>query len=72
MILDTRVVERKASPPIEDRRGKKKGEGRKRKEERGKRKEEKGKRNEERRKRKEKEEKVAGSVCRHLHNKTRN
>lgn len=47
MILDTRVVERKASPPIEDRRGKKKGEGRKRKEGKGKRNEERGKRKEE-------------------------
>lgn len=43
MILDTRVVERKASPSIEDRRGKKKGEGRKKKEEKGKRNEERGK-----------------------------
>lgn len=43
MILDTRVVERKASLSIEDRRGKKKGEGRKKKEEKGKRNEERGK-----------------------------
>lgn len=52
MILDTRVVERKASPPVEDRRGKKKGKGRKRKEERGKRKKEREMRKEERGRRK--------------------
>lgn len=52
MILDTRVIERKASPPIENRRGKKKGEGRKRKEETAKRKKEREMKKEERGRRK--------------------